>query len=172
MTLMQDIDITNIQPNISISSDEIVKCAWETISPFWPISNLIAVNPLSGLEKLPFHDALMQGQKLFSQADLPEQVRELNRQSIKWLQVYFDYGQSTISMPNRYPSLLKTLLGYLKSEYKHQKWLKTLPESNSEILFACLQKLKLNHQDACTTDHRWPGISKSPRKCFAEKAHE
>ena len=30
-----------------------VEKSWQAIAPFWPLENLIAVNPLQGLENLP-----------------------------------------------------------------------------------------------------------------------
>ena len=45
--------------------------AWQKVAPFWPLKNLIAVNPLQGLENLPFEQAIVQGAAYFQQPTLP-----------------------------------------------------------------------------------------------------
>ena len=42
-----------------------VLAAFEAVAPSWPLSSVIAVNPLSGLEDLPFEDALRRAEALF-----------------------------------------------------------------------------------------------------------
>lgn len=37
------------------------KASFKKIAPFWPLKNLIAVNPLQGLEDLPIEEALATG---------------------------------------------------------------------------------------------------------------
>ena len=48
--------------------------AWEKISPWWPLKNLIATNPLRGFEDLPFEEALSQGQQFFQNVILQEKM--------------------------------------------------------------------------------------------------
>lgn len=81
--------------------DIIIKESWKIIAPFWPLKNLIAINPLQGLEDLPFEEALTQGSTYFRPKRLPESMEIVNRETIKWLQVFLDEGQATISMPMR-----------------------------------------------------------------------
>ena len=44
------------QENMNMS--DLVKNSFTKIAPFWPLKNLIAVNPLQGLEDLPIEEAL------------------------------------------------------------------------------------------------------------------
>lgn len=84
-----------------------VKKAFKVIAPFWPLKNLIAVNPLQGMEDLPIEQAIRLGAVYFEQADFPEAMKFLNLQTIKWLQLYCDDGQATLYMPLRKKGLYK-----------------------------------------------------------------
>lgn len=124
--------------------------SWNLIAPFWPLKNLIAVNPLSGLEDLPFEEALRQGQAYFQQKELPEPMYAINRESIKWLQAYFDEGQSTISMPFRGEGLLPAMRRLLphdsavcRKNSPEADWLKALPVDPEAIIEQCLQELEI-----------------------------
>ncbi|HNJ39895.1 MAG TPA: Na-translocating system protein MpsB, partial [Acidobacteriota bacterium] len=61
-----------------------IQQAWQAMAPFWPLKNLIACNPLQGLEDLPFEQALIEGAVRFQQATLPAPMEAVNRQTIKW----------------------------------------------------------------------------------------
>lgn len=125
--------------------------SWSKIAPFWPLKNLIAVNPLSGFEDLPFEKALHQGQVYFQQDDLPSSMLAVNRESIKWLQAYFDNGQSTISMPGRNKGLLHSVLKLLPfdgaSDKNGRVWLKNLPDTPHAIIAECLLHLGIAKDD-------------------------
>ncbi len=104
------------------SFEELIANCWAKIAPSWPLKNLIAVNPLAGLEDLSFESALNNAAAYFQQADMPTQMQAINRESIKWLQAFFDDGQATIHMPNRHLGLFKSvisLIKYDKNLYKH-----------------------------------------------------
>lgn len=128
--------------------------AWSKIAPSWPLRNLIAVNPLAGFEDLPFEEALKQAQSYFQQPFLPEKMLAVNVQSIKWLQQFFDQGQSTIKMPLRQQGFLSSVLGLLRfdralalqAKQKHA-WLDSLPQSSEAIIMACLTQLKIKTND-------------------------
>ena len=81
--------------------DKIVVDAWNNIAPCWPLKNLVAANPLQGLEALDFEFALSQASFYFQQQALPSLMNEINRITIKWCQAFFDEGQATIKMPLR-----------------------------------------------------------------------
>jgi uncharacterized protein YbcC (UPF0753/DUF2309 family) len=128
--------------------------AWSKIAPFWPLKNLIAVNPLGGLEDLTFEEALKQAEAYFQQSDLPISMQVVNRESIKWLQVFFDGGQSTIKMPLRQNGLLhsvRRLLPFDKainfSDIEKRAWFESLPEKNLDIIQACLLRLEVPEKD-------------------------
>lgn len=75
--------------------------SFKVIAPAWPLQKLIAVNPLAGFEDLPIEEALRQGAAHFEKTGLPEPMRDVNIQCIKWLQAFLDQGQATIVMPLR-----------------------------------------------------------------------
>ncbi len=155
MQSAQKMEQTNSFKNQEIASlksslETVIAASWAKIAPFWPLKNLIAINPLSGFEDLPFEEALKQGQAFFQQADLPIKMQDINRQSIKWLQIYFDNGQSTIPMPGRHQGFLpaaKRLMAYDKNlkpqNYQTQLWLKNLPQSSEAIISECLLRLSI-----------------------------
>ena len=87
--------------------------AWEKIAPFWPLKNLIAVNPLAGFEDLRFEHALPLSAAYFQQKDIPAPMLAVNRATIKWLQLYFDSGQATVRMPLRDRGLFGAVLSLL-----------------------------------------------------------
>ena len=121
--------------------------SWNNIAPFWSLKNLIAVNPLKGFEDLHFKDALKEAEIYFQQTDLPEGMCNINRESIKWLQAFFDEGQAKIKMPNK-ERFLKSILALLvfddrihNNELKKIEWLKKLPKDPLDIITKCLISL-------------------------------
>ncbi len=107
-------DISGKIPKEEASPDkslkEMVKSAWDTISPVWSLENAIACNPLQGLESQSFEEACSLGADYFERSEFPEPLLEVNRQTIKWCQAYFDRGQATISMPGRDQGFYQSLL--------------------------------------------------------------
>jgi len=87
--------------NKKITIDELSEHAWKNIAPCWPLKNMVAANPLQGLEELEFESALTQAAFYYQQQDLPIMMQEVNRMTIKWCQAFFDEGQATIRMPLR-----------------------------------------------------------------------
>jgi uncharacterized protein YbcC (UPF0753/DUF2309 family) len=139
----------------SLSIGEVVEMSWARIAPFWPLKNLIAVNPISGFEELPFNEALAQANAYFQQPELPLKMQEVNRQTIKWLQAFFDAGQSTIRMPLREVGLLKSTLSLIRfDDQVHQnkknkiKWIEKAPREPEEFIAEALIDLEIE------TDHR------------------
>ncbi len=96
----------------------LVSHSWSHIAPAWPLKNLIAVNPLAGFEDLSFEDALRLGQVYFQQRELPLEMQEVNRLTIKWLQIFFDQGQATLTMPGRETGLYAAVLRLLPFDRK------------------------------------------------------
>jgi len=128
--------------------DKAVRESWGKIAPFWPLKNLIAVNPLQGFEDLSIEQAIMEGVIYFQQQDLPKQMEAINRETIKWMQVFFDEGQATISMPLRKAGLYmawKQLAPFDAklhgNDGKSQEWMALLPESPVAAVAECLLKL-------------------------------
>ncbi|GAB2536367.1 DUF2309 domain-containing protein [Spirosoma aerophilum] len=115
---------------------DLVAQSFKIIAPFWPLKNLIAVNPLQGLEDLPFEEALPLGSAYFQQATLPEPMAAVNRQTIKWLQAYFDDGQATLPMPLRQEGLYAAWRQLAMhdaclhgNDAQKLEWLSALPEN-------------------------------------------
>lgn len=87
--------------DMSYPLQEVIKEAFNKVAPFWPLKNLIAVNPLQGFEDLPFEEAFLEAEGYFQRQDLPDEMHAINRETIKWCQAFFDQGQATIPMPLR-----------------------------------------------------------------------
>jgi uncharacterized protein YbcC (UPF0753/DUF2309 family) len=128
--------------------------SWEKIAPFWPLKNLIAVNPMAGFEPLPFEEAFKQGKAYFQQADLPTGMQVVNRETIKWLQAFFDEGQSVIQMPGRCRGFLKTMLSLIPHDHhivvknsEKQRWLHNLPQETDKVSAVCLEYLGITPED-------------------------
>lgn len=134
--------------------DLAIENSWSKIAPFWPLQNLIAVNPLGGFDHLPFEQAVEKAQAYFQQSELPEAMEVVNRETIKWLQAFFDKGQATIQMPMREDGLLKAVRNLLPfdSQINFKKgfladWFKHLPEAPSILVSECLVYLGISSED-------------------------
>lgn len=140
-------------PNQSHRPDHVmaaITACWSKIAPCFPLRSMVAVNPLQGFEHLPFEEAIKQGHLYFQGKDLPKPMHDINRETIKWLQVYTDEGQATISMPLRYEGLLKSMRKLMAFDENiggndpHKIiWLKNLPESPHDIIRECLFYLNI-----------------------------
>lgn len=134
--------------------DQQIDRAWRTIAPFWPLKNLIAVNPLQGLEDLPFEEALAQGARYFQRKDLPAPMQAINRESIKWLQAFFDDGQATLPMPSRNEGLYAAWCELAIHDRRlhggdaaKRRWLAALPEQAEQAIAECFLKLRVARED-------------------------
>lgn len=133
---------------------DLVAQSFGYIAPSWPLENLIAVNPLQGLESMPIEEALTLGAAYFQQADLPAPMASVNRETIKWLQAYCDEGQATIAMPLRPHGLYaawRPLVVHdarLQGEDRAKKdWLRALPAHAEEAIAECLLRLGIAKQE-------------------------
>jgi uncharacterized protein YbcC (UPF0753/DUF2309 family) len=125
---------------------DIIKESWKIIAPFWPLENLIAVNPLQGLEDLKFEEALNKASTYFESEKLPQAMESVNLETIKWLQVFCDESQATISMPGREIGLYnawRKLAGFDKK----LKAINILPHSAEETIMNCLELLEIEKAD-------------------------
>lgn len=145
----------SIKKEISLRSS--IKKSWKKIAPFWPLKNLIAVNPLHGLEDLPIEQAIIEGTYYFQQQKVPQPIEDINRQTIKWLQVFFDEGQATIKMPFRKKGLYRAWRYnaqfdknlHLKDPKKMQ-YLASLPYSSEQAIAQLLFHLKIPPENYST----------------------
>ena len=146
--------VTSLPSNDCYSLDTAIASSWSKVAPFWPLKNLIAVNPIAGFEYLSFEEGLKQAQAYFQQKDLPKAMQYVNRESIKWLQVFFDHGQSTIQMPQRDLGFLKSILSLIRFDKKVHKgdkqkleWLKNLTKKPEIIISEALLYLGISTQE-------------------------
>lgn len=128
--------------------------AWEKIAPWWPLKNLIATNPLQGFESLPFEQALTEAEKYFQNNLTINKLENINIQTIKWCQVFFDQGQATIVMPNRQQGLYnawRELIPFDKQLHKnnveHKNFINNLPLKSEDVIITCLNKLNIQDND-------------------------
>ncbi len=142
--------VVEVTENPAYDLGEAIATAWNYIAPFWPLKNLIACNPLQGLEDLPFEQALNKGIVLFQRADLPSPLLAVNRQTIKWCQVLFDDGQASLTMPLREQGFfaawrqLAVFDAQLHQNNQfHKMWLNRLPLSAEQTIAECLVKLNI-----------------------------
>lgn len=133
---------TRIVPaNNSQSIDTAIINSWKKIAPFWPLKNLIAVNPIAGFEELTFEEGLKQANAHFQQKEMPVEMQRVNLESIKWLQAFFDNGQSTIHMPLRGRGLLRSVLSLIrydqqlhKNDKRKVQWLEELQQQPIAVI--------------------------------------
>lgn len=133
---------------------DFIKKSWAKIAPFWPLKNLIAVNPLQGFEDLSIEEALIQAAVYFEQDCLPDEIYDINRETIKWLQLFFDEGQATIYMPMRDAGLyhaFKVVAQFDKNLHKNsiekKLFIKQLPMSSPDAISSILFYLNIPNQD-------------------------
>ncbi|MCI5051832.1 MAG: DUF2309 domain-containing protein [Simkaniaceae bacterium] len=131
--------------------EDAIASSWSKIAPFWPLRNLIAVNPIAGFEDLPFEKALSQAETYFQQKELPKEMESINRETIKWLQCFFDEGQATIEMPHRDRGLLKSTLSLMRFDPRLKEgkvlienWLSQKPEI---VILDALRYLRVEKQE-------------------------
>lgn len=134
--------------------DSLAEAAWSNMTPCWPLKNFIAVNALKGFDHLPIEEALMEGALYRQQDDLPAEMEEINRQTIKWMQVISDEGQATIPFPSMGDSafeVLRRLVQHDRRLHRADKakkhWLKEIPSRPEDALVYALQTLSLQEKE-------------------------
>lgn len=133
---------------------DLAKASFKKIAPLWPLKNMIAVNPLQGLEDLPIEEALATGTAYFEQQSLPQEMEVVNRETIKWLQAFFDDGQATITMPLReqglYAAWHRLALYDEKlhsNDAQKQEWIRALPKTAEQAITECLLHLRIAKEE-------------------------
>ncbi|MFO0936333.1 MAG: DUF2309 domain-containing protein [Gemmataceae bacterium] len=126
------------------------------IAPVWPLKTFIAVNPLQGLEELPFEQAVLEAERhraLNSDGNLGREA--VNRELIKWCSAYFDEGQSTLTMPGRERGLYQAFLNLARYDSRLNRsqlddaFLASLQGSAEETIANCLERMEIidSHQE-------------------------
>lgn len=134
--------------NTTIS--KLVAVASDVVAPVWPMKTFIAVNPLQGLEDLPFEQAVHESARHFCINNQKIPAREsANRELIKWCTVFFDEGQATLTMPNRHLGFYRSFAelarydGRLNQSKSDDEFLLSLPYSPEEAISKCLKQLDI-----------------------------
>lgn len=137
-----------MKTNVNIKT--LIANAAKIIAPLWPMQTIIARNPLQCMESLNFEDAISMGETFLasSPAMTDNASSAVNREMVKWCQVFLDEGQATITMPEREKgfyrawSLLAPFDNNLRSSKKNE-WLLSLPSEAEVAIFFCLKKLTI-----------------------------
>ncbi|OJV08112.1 MAG: hypothetical protein BGO14_01445 [Chlamydiales bacterium 38-26] len=137
-----------IMKNNNIDLRTLIANAAQVIAPLWPMQTIIARNPLQGMESLPFEDAVKMGETLFYNSLNQELSSPVNRELIKWCQVFLDEGQATLKMPDRkngFYSAWRLLAPFDKhlDLVKNKSWLAELPAEAEEAVFYALKRLEV-----------------------------
>jgi uncharacterized protein YbcC (UPF0753/DUF2309 family) len=148
-----DMKYSESTQEVAVLKQEIQK-SWEVIAPYWPLKNMIAVNPLQGLEHLPIEESFILGAAYFEHEHLPQQVEKINRLTIKWMQAFFDNGQATITMPLRKEGLYSAWRKLIvfddqlrERDLEKKKWLNLLPDFSEQAIALCLLRLGIKKED-------------------------
>lgn len=135
---------------VDVNIKTLIADAAKIIAPLWPMQTMIARNPLQCIESLNFEEAMAMGETFLT--DSADQTgnasSKVNREMVKWCQVFLDEGQATITMPEREKgfyrawSLLAPFDNNLRSSKKNE-WLLSLPSEAEEAIFFCLKRLTI-----------------------------
>lgn len=132
------------------SIKDLVASAADIVAPVWPLKTFIAVNPLQGLEHLPFEQAVVKTERHRAANSDGTTGRELvNRELIKWCSTYFDDGQATLSMPGRDLGLYQAFADLARFDRRlnrskiANKLLTSLPESPDDVIEEYLDQMEI-----------------------------
>jgi len=127
---------------------ELVSSAACILAPVWPLKTFIAVNPLQGLENLPFEQAVREAERYRKiNGNCSPGCQLVNREMIKWCSAFFDDGQSTIPMPNRHWGLYRAFAELARFDRRltgasaARSLLRALPASSAEAICQSLDRL-------------------------------
>ncbi|MBI1319470.1 MAG: DUF2309 family protein [Candidatus Hydrogenedens sp.] len=122
--------------------------ASNVVAPVWPLETSIAVNPLQGLEDLPFEDALREARRQHALCGYADRGRQaVNREWIKWCAAYFDAGQATIAMPGRDRGFYRSFAELARFDARltgsetASALLASLPDSPEDAIARCLREI-------------------------------
>jgi uncharacterized protein YbcC (UPF0753/DUF2309 family) len=91
----------NSQENINISN--LIESAAEIIAKYYPLKNFIATNPLSDLEKLPFHEALRLSHSFYGASGYPSKetcIKAFERNLITYEQLRKSFKLNISDFPH------------------------------------------------------------------------
>jgi uncharacterized protein YbcC (UPF0753/DUF2309 family) len=91
--------------------EDVVKRAASKIAPVWPLNTLIACNPLLGLEKMNFWQAIehieSMNDQFYKETEIQNYLRVINEPFIKWLKAFLDENQAVFKMPSKSDGFFK-----------------------------------------------------------------
>ncbi|MBI1323094.1 DUF2309 family protein [bacterium] len=129
---------------------EVIAQASDIVAPVWPLKNFIAVNPLQGLENLPFETAIAESGRIRNSVkNSSPGFDAVNRETIKWCSAFFDDGQATLAMPGRQAGLYRCFADLARFDQRLNRsaaddnFLKRLPGAPSVAIELCLDKLDI-----------------------------
>lgn len=120
--------------------------AWQVITPFWPLKNLVSTNPLFGFIDKPFNEAMTKSLRAVGSRQLSESVRMMNQKTIQWCQLFFDQGQATIQMPYKELGLYSAVLKLIEHEQQDQL-LQELPDNSYQAVQKLVDLLQICESD-------------------------
>lgn len=139
-----------VTPVEAISIKEMVASAANIVAPVWPLKTFIAVNPLQGLEHLPFEQAVLEAERQRAASSDASTGREaVNRELIKWSSAYFDEGQATITMPGREDGLYRVFSDLARFDTRLNRSraddivLASLPDTPEDAIAECLEQIEI-----------------------------
>lgn len=88
----------------------LVQELWAQIPPSGTLQDWLPEHPLPSQQGQTFEEAVTQVYADFLQGSSCPELATLNRLSMKWLSVYFDSQQSSLPLPGRNNSLLRSIL--------------------------------------------------------------
>lgn len=143
-----------VAPVKTSSIKELVARAADIVAPVWPLKTFIAVNPLQGLEHLPFEQAVTKANRhLAASSSASAGCEAVNRELIKWCSAFFDEGQATIVMPGRASGFYRAFRDLARYDKRlngtpgARAILAFLPESAEDAIGACLEQCGV-HNDS------------------------
>lgn len=135
---------------LDMNIDTLIENVTKIIAPVWPLKTFIARNPLQGLEGMNFQDAILIREKFLidSSCEIDGEIGDINRELIKWCQVFLDEGQATIPMPEREKGFYRafSLLAPFDKKlnaFQKREWLLSLPVNPDESIFSSLKMLQI-----------------------------
>lgn len=133
--------------NVDVDIEKIISNAAKIIAPLWPMQTIIARNPFQCIESMSFEDAIAMGETFLAGRSEMEGSTEVNREVIKWTQVFLDEGQATITMPEREKGFYRawSMLAPFDRRLRSSKneWLLSLPSEPEDAIFLCLDKMNI-----------------------------
>ena len=120
--------------------------AWQVVTPFWPLKNLVSTNPLFGFIHKPFDQAMTESLDVVDGRQLSESVRKMNQKTIQWCQLFFDQGQATIQMPYKELELYSAVLKLIVHEQQDQL-LQKLPDDSYQAVQMLVDQLQIPESD-------------------------